>query len=110
MARRSSQQWAELVDRWKRSGLTAPAFAAREGLDPGQLSWWKWHLKARAAHHATVIVPVHVVPARRSAVVSESGASPIEIVLPSGAQLRVGRDVEEAALVRVVRAVESACS
>lgn len=110
MARRSSQQWAELVDRWKRSGLTAPAFAAREGLDPGQLSWWKWHLKTRAVAHETTIVPVRVVSRRKPTPSDDASASPIEIALPSGVRLRVGRGVDEATLACVVRAVESACS
>jgi hypothetical protein len=30
------------VRRWKASGLTAEAFAVREGIAPTTLSWWRW--------------------------------------------------------------------
>lgn len=110
MARRSSQQWAQLVVRWKRSGLGATAFAEREGVDPGQLSWWKWRLKSRTPEHAAAIVPVRVVARREPVAVAEAPTASIEVALPSGARLRVGCGVDEETLVRVVRALESECS
>ncbi|WP_437755395.1 IS66 family insertion sequence element accessory protein TnpA [Sorangium sp. So ce1389] len=32
-------EWAERVERWKRSGLGAETFARREGYKPKQLYW-----------------------------------------------------------------------
>jgi hypothetical protein len=37
-------EWLRRVRRWKASGLTAGAFAAREGIAPATLSWWRWRL------------------------------------------------------------------
>lgn len=42
--RRSRAWWSKAVERYKRSGLTAGAFAAREGLSASTLSWWSSQL------------------------------------------------------------------
>ena len=34
------ETWAVRVREWKRSGLTATAFAEREGVNAGTLTWW----------------------------------------------------------------------
>jgi hypothetical protein len=41
--------WARRVEQWKRSGLTAAEFGAREGFEGRQLSWWKWRLSQQVA-------------------------------------------------------------
>jgi len=46
--RRMAKEWSTLVERWQRSGLAAKEFAAAEGLVASTLSWWKWHLRAKA--------------------------------------------------------------
>jgi hypothetical protein len=110
MARRTSEQWAQLVEQWKTSGLTGPQFGAQQHVDPGQLAWWKWHLKTRApSSPGTALVPVRVVARRTPQRIDEPGISPIEIALPSGARLRVVRGVDEDTLTRVVRSLERAC-
>jgi hypothetical protein len=43
--RRSAAEWAEIVESWERSGIGAKAFAARVGLRPGTLTWWRWRLR-----------------------------------------------------------------
>lgn len=43
-ARRSRAWWSKTVERYKRSGLTARAYAAREGLSVSTLSWWSSQL------------------------------------------------------------------
>ncbi|WP_437990125.1 IS66 family insertion sequence element accessory protein TnpA [Sorangium sp. So ce145] len=35
-------EWAERVQRWEQSGLSAEKFARREGYKPKQLYWWRW--------------------------------------------------------------------
>jgi hypothetical protein len=36
--------WSKTVERYKRSGLSARAYAAREGLSASTLSWWSSQL------------------------------------------------------------------
>jgi hypothetical protein len=42
--RRSREQWQELVEEWRDSGLTCKQFAKGIGARPSTLSWWKWRL------------------------------------------------------------------
>jgi transposase len=80
-------EWAERVERWERSGLSAERFARREGYKPKQLYWWRWKLRAdrpsqpspSSLTEAPRFLPVHVVT-DASAVALE----PIEIVRPTG--------------------------
>lgn len=44
--RRSAAQWAELVARHQRSGLTVGEFASREGVSRSSLFWWRWKLRS----------------------------------------------------------------
>ena len=41
-------EWTKVVARYERSGLSAKAFAAREGISARSLSWWKWKLESDA--------------------------------------------------------------
>jgi len=43
--RRSAADWSELVEAWARSGESAAAFAARVGVKPAALHWWRWRLR-----------------------------------------------------------------
>ena len=45
--KRSREDWAELVARWKRSGASVEAFAEPLGIRPKTLRWWAWRLEAR---------------------------------------------------------------
>lgn len=112
MARRSAEQWASLVERWKESGLGASAFARREGVDAGQLSWWKWRLKSRPASASSApaaLLPVRVVAPGSVVRMAMAIAPPVEIALPSGAVVRIASDVDDETLTRVLRAVEAVC-
>jgi transposase len=44
MTQTTREQWAKRIERWQRSGLDAANFAAREGVTPERLRWWRWHL------------------------------------------------------------------
>jgi hypothetical protein len=83
--------WAGRVARWQRSGLTAPAFAAREGIRAGTLTYWKWKLRQpdRTERNAVAVAqpPVSFVEVVGPAV-SGSDAS-VEIALPAGYRVRV---------------------
>lgn len=98
-------EWAERVERWERSGLSAEKFARREGYKPKQLYWWRWKLRADRPSHpspsslteAPRFLPVHVVT-DASAVAPE----PIEIALPNGRVVRVRPGFDPATLERVL--------
>lgn len=40
--------WSDRVGQWKRSGLTAAAFAKKEGISPRTLKHWAWQLRKDA--------------------------------------------------------------
>jgi hypothetical protein len=44
MTRSTREQWEQRIRKWQRSGMDAASFAAREGLTPERLMWWRWHL------------------------------------------------------------------
>jgi hypothetical protein len=103
-AARSRSWWRSTVSRWKRSGLTAGEFAAREGVSERTLRWWSSALRrgTRAARGSseTAITPIEIEVPRGSA-----HAGHLEIAI-DGAVLRVavGADVEYvSALVKQLR-------
>jgi len=82
-----------------RSGLSAAAFAAREGLDVNRLYRWRHKLGAAAAPTpppAFIELPAHP-------------REPVEIVLRSGRILRVSDAIEPGVLRRLVEALETPC-
>ena len=120
MARMTADQWAERIERWQHSGLKAAAFAAVEGCDVRQLSWWKWRLggrdvgsrRRRRVARGAAIVPVVVTSTRTMPVrpiVEDASGSPIEIALPSGVRVSVARGFDRAALVDVLQALGALC-
>lgn len=44
MTRTTREQWEQRIRKWQRSGMDAESFAAREGLKPERLRWWRWQL------------------------------------------------------------------
>ncbi|MCB9583741.1 MAG: transposase [Polyangiaceae bacterium] len=78
------------------SGLSVNAFAAREGLDPQRLYYWRKRLdgdSALAVSPTFVEVPRH-------------GPEPVEIALRSGRSLRVRESIDVATLRRFVAVLE----
>ncbi len=90
--------------RWRRSGIEARAFAAREDLSPSTLMWWSSELgrATRAQHGSTAIEPIEIaVPASST----RGGVGPVEIAV-GGVVVRceVGADVSYvASLVSALR-------
>lgn len=60
-ARRSAYEWRRLVGAHKRSGLSSRDFAARHGLAPATLNWWRSQFSQREPE--VRLVPVDVAPA-----------------------------------------------
>jgi hypothetical protein len=112
MARTTAAEWAMRVAKWKASGTTAIAFGAEEGVDPQQLTWWKWKLKRDGTTPEPTVtaprfLPVRVlgsVPTRDDG--TTAGGSPIDITLPSGVRVRVLAGVDAGALRQVLAALE----
>ena len=94
--------WAKRVEQWERSGLGAAAFAARQGLDRKQLSWWRWKLRSALPSSLPApleFLPVHIVERTKPADVA---ASAIEIALPNGRVVRVSAGFDPSMLGRVL--------
>lgn len=83
------------VREWRRSGLTAAAFAEREGINAGTLTWWSSKLGRSAVVRARPPVLEVKVAARES-------PSSLEVVLGSGVRVAVPVDFDEATLGRLL--------
>lgn len=106
--RRSWKEWASLIERWKRSGLTAKQFAERTGVSWRTLSWWKWRLGAGTTSRGAPskgmdMVPVQVVASQPEAL--EAPETPVELVV-DGVVVRVRRGFDGDTLARVLDMLE----
>lgn len=79
------------------SGLSVPAFAAREGLDPQRLYFWRRRL-GNSAMTSEAPTFIEVRPA--------AGRELVEIALRSGHVIRVAESIDAGALRRLVDALE----
>jgi transposase-like protein len=114
MVRKTSEAWGKRVERWRRSGLTAAQFAAREGVNPHTLAYWKWKLRqgeelprgsereaigaGRAADFVELVAP------RRE--VAEP-APTFEVVLARGYRVRIADGFAGDALTRLLDVLEA---
>jgi transposase len=83
------QRWQHRLDRFRRRGLTVPAFCDREGISPASFYAWRRRLQHDPTPPATDmprLVPVCLVPRPASALV--------EVLLPSGLVLRLSPDCD----------------
>lgn len=97
--RRDERFWKERVQQWAASGLTASAYATREGLRKERLFFWKRRLRASSA------MSVAAVSFAKVAVASPASGPvgvPLEVVTRSGHTVRVAADFDEAALLRLL--------
>ena len=112
MARVTPAEWAKRVERWQDSGLSAKEFAAELNVNAGTLSYWKYKLRRQGA--ASEHVPrggaratestarfLRVLPVHEA--VSADGR--FEVVVSGGTVVRIPNDFDEAALIRLVRAL-----
>ncbi len=90
---------AECVLRWRGSGLTGRAFAAREGLNVNTLHGWSSKLGREPTSAAAFLeVAMRAPPATEGR---------IEVVLRDGVLVRVAGDFDDAVLTRVVKVLEA---
>jgi hypothetical protein len=111
MARENRETWTKRIERWRESGLTAREFAAEIGVNAGTLAHWKYRLAADARRGVLRTVPpseavVSFVEVKTSAAKAEqANDSPLpafEVVLASGAVVRVPAQFDSAALRRLL--------
>lgn len=107
MARKTAAEWSKLVEKWRRSKLSAREFATREGVAPSTLAWWKWRLGTRTDRSAQIaVVPVEVVPVRAP----RTAETPVEVVLGDVVvRVRTGFDAETLGRVLDVLEGDDAC-
>ncbi len=103
MARATQAAWDDRLSRWRKSGLSLEDFAAREGVKPTALKWWRWKLGGEPARRAR--------PGRAPSFVEVSAPAPVpagrfEVVLANGRMVRVPERFDDAELARVLAAVE----
>jgi hypothetical protein len=97
------------VQRWRESGLSAKEYATEIGVNANSLQHWGWRLgsngeereasegERREAPEQERLEFVEVVNRRAAA-----GAEPLEVVLKSGATVRVPRNFDEDSLRRLL--------
>jgi hypothetical protein len=81
--------WQQRLDRFRLSGLTVPAFCDREGIS--LTSFYTW--RRRMQHHPTPSATdtPRLVPVR---LVTPPACAAVELLLPSGAVLRLSPDTD----------------
>lgn len=124
-SRLQAADWAALIDEWRQSGLSLPAFCQRHGLSRGTMQNWVYkpalqraveeaRREARAAESpqadrplrsapAPAFLPVRVAEVTASQPPDRTG---VEIVLGAGRRVVVGVDFDLETLRRVVAVLE----
>src|SRR5687767_382693 len=96
-------QWSELEARavlsaWRASGVSIERFAASRGIVAQRIRWWKKKLESgEPSRKSMALLPVHVVDAAQP-----SRGAPVQVILPSGHIVRVGRGFDEDTFTRVM--------
>ena len=90
-----------IIEQWDKSGLSAGKFAVGAGVSAWTLYKWRRELRSGVAGF------VEVVPDESAPLDGGELDPALEIVLPGGTVVRVGRDVAEALLRRIVVALAS---
>jgi transposase len=102
--RRSSGEWHEEIARWRRSGLSARAYAAERGLSPVTLAWWSKRVGRSGISKKVepAFVPLHV----HSPSARDEAPFAIEISLRNGWTLRASSSLDPQQLAAIVHALE----
>jgi transposase len=96
----------EVIAALERSGQTVSVFAAEHGLDPQRVYLWRRRLgEAERTTFQEIVVRPQAAPLDRDA-----QSASFEIVLPSGAVIRVPTSFEAAALIRLLEVLAQARS
>jgi transposase len=107
------QFWRDHIAGWKSSGLSLRLYSEEQGLKAGTLSYWSSRLKAQSAEapapssgpEATFLA-VRVAEPTVAMPMPEPPDERIELALPGGRVVRVGRGFDAATLDRLLEVVE----
>ncbi len=83
------QRWQQRLERFRRSGLSVPAFCDHEGISAASFYAWRCRLQhdpAPPTSDTPRLVPVRLV--------TPSAGAPVELLLPSGLVLRLSPDTD----------------
>ena len=95
------QRWRQLIDLWRRSGLTVHAFCQRHHVTVSSFYAWRRTLRKRDNSDCPVtFLPVHVRADDRNA------PPPLELVLANGRSLRIPSGYDDTQLRRLLRTLE----
>lgn len=97
-------QWSEhearsVLQAWRASGLSIERFATERGIVPQRLRYWRQKLAEVEATEAPPVKDAGLLPVR---VVDGQRGTPIQIILPNGHIVRVGRGFDEDTFARVL--------
>lgn len=102
----AAAKWAERVEALRQSGLSIRKYAAREGLRAGTLSFWKAKLERHGHSQVPRVAPMKFVELMAAPPGSRAPAAQFEIVLRSGATVRVPGGFDGIDLARLVAVLE----
>jgi len=111
----TEEKYRAILDEQAKEGLTRTEAAARVGVKPSTLTWWRWELARRdreGCHgrrktDCPELLPVRVRDvAPADYVITTITTTPYEVVLASGRVVRVPRDFDGATVQSLVRALE----
>jgi len=95
----------EVLEAWKRSGVSLSCFAREQALNRSRLQQWKRRLELEAGR---TLHPVRVVVSKGlQGVVDGEREGSLELVLRSGRRVSVGAGFDASTLEELVRVVES---
>jgi hypothetical protein len=77
--------WVERLNRFAHAGQTTATFCAAEGISVASFYAWKRRLAAELLDPAATTAPMRLLPVHVG-----RATSPVELLLPSGATLRLG--------------------
>ena len=96
MANMTIEQFRQVYDEWRQSGLTVQQFCENIGIREGRFYYWKAKLKAEslpAAYGGLVPVKMSGKPGRAYASAAGSANALCEVVYPNGVTVRVTSDM-----------------
>ena len=101
--------WRVHVEAWRASGQSRADYCTAHGLSRKTFGWWAWRLDRQApAAPGAHFLPVEITGVGgpdEVAVIPPTDDTRIEIALPDGVTVRVGRGVDGEALHRVLTAL-----
>ncbi len=116
-----SKYWRGGVKEWEASGMTQASFCRERELSPAAFSWWRSEFKRRDRKAEAGVQPSEAgknpapprFPFVQVSVPETMAPCPpqdrIEIILPSGHQIRVPQEFSSETLQRVIEVLGAAC-